>query len=139
MVIGTSYEPTTPIAYGTYQVQVTTAGGDISIETIIITDTIAEYTIVGREGDVNYTAYKQYQMAIRSQAKQVGQMAVNVLSTNATITDFLTSSGDATLARYHADTINQTPGLQSDFVQFLTKCAELATIAQRINKRDPQF
>jgi hypothetical protein len=139
VVIGTSYEPTTPLAYGTYAVQVTTEGGAIATEIVIVTDTVAQYTIVGREGDVNYTAYKQYQINIRQQAKQAAQMAANVLSTNANITQLLTDSGDADLAKYHADTINQTPGLQIDFVAFLTKCAELVAIARRINQRDPQF
>ena len=139
VIIGTSYEATTPLAYGTYYIQVTTEGGDIATEIVIVTDTIAQYTIVGREGDVNYTIYKQYQMAIRSQAKQAGQMAANVLSTNAVISELLTNSGDASLVQFHLDTIAQTPGFQGDFTEFLAKCAELVTIARRINKRDPQF
>jgi hypothetical protein len=139
VVIGTSYTPTTPLAYGTYSIQVTTEQGDIATEVVILTDTIAQYTIIGREGDVSYTTYKQYQLNIRQQAKQAGQMAANVLSTNAVISKLLTDSGDAALVKFHLDTIKQTPGFQADFVEFLTKCAELATIAQRINKRDPQF
>jgi cell division protein FtsB len=138
VVIGTSYEATTPLAYGTYAVQVTT-GEAIATEVVIVTDTIAQYTIVGREGDVNYTSYKQYQMAIRQQAKQAGQMAANVLSTNANISDLLTDSGDANLVKFHLDTIKQTPGFQADFVEYLTLCMQLVTVASRINKRDPQF
>lgn len=139
VIVGTSYEATAPLAYGTYAVQVTTEDGDIATEIVIITNTIAQYTIIGREGDINYTTYKQYQVNIRNQAKQAGQMAANVLSTNNIINSLLTESGDAALAQYHADTINQTPGLQADFVEFLTKCAELVVIAQRISKRDPGF
>lgn len=134
----TSYQLAQPLPLGTYLIKVQ-AEGNIATETVIITNTIAQYLIVGREGDTNYTAYKAYQMSIRQQAKQAGQAALSTLRTNAIITQLLTESGDADLAKYHADTINQTPGLASDFTEILTLFSQVVTVMRRINLRDPQF
>lgn len=133
----TTFEPKTALAYGTYAIEVKAEDKDIAIDVIVITPQLAQYEIVGRDGDITYTAYKRYQSAVRQNVKQLGNAAIAVLQANQNLLESI--QGDTALQQFHAATIAQTPGLGDDLTLVQMLSNEILQTVQRIAKRDPGF
>lgn len=137
-VNATSYEVPAPLPLGTYQIQVT-AGNEISIEVIVVTNTVATYTVTGRDGDTKYLRYKEMQQQVRQRVKQARYNGESILQANNDIVAYLAACGDAELSAYHVATITQTPGLGADLALAQQLATQIVEVIARINKRDPQF
>lgn len=137
-VSGDSYTVSSPLAFGTYSVQVM-AGDNIAIETVVVTNVTATYTVSGREGDTKYLAYKQMQQAVRERIKAARFNASSILDANNNIKAYLAQSGDPLLIAFHQNTILQTPGLAADLTELELLATQVVEVISRIQLRDPAF
>lgn len=137
----TTYTPPTPLALGTYSWQVTATDGtdtsDPDMAFVIVTDTVASFTVTGRDGDKLYLQYKEYQSRLRHQAKAVGTTAQNILNTELAIVSVI--SNDPNLAQFHLDTIAQSPGLGDDLDTLRSLLTQLVDLIDTVKLRDPEF
>lgn len=131
-----SYTHSSPLPLGTYAIEVKN-GELIDVSIFIISPKLAQYSIVGRDGDEAYTDYKAYQKTVRQYVKQLGDTAKNLLASNANIGELI--KDDARLLKFHAETIAQTPGLADDLALIESLANQVLVAVNTLRLRDNGF